>query len=113
MKTSLNMDEKLEALLCYLLHFACCAGLIFCIVVLVKEKQSKLSRFSAVQSLILMIGGSVIASVIQVIPVIGQIVGIILGLGVMGLGIFLAIKAYKGEMYKLPMIGDLADQWSN
>jgi uncharacterized membrane protein len=32
---------------------------------------------------------------------------------VLGLSIFMAIKAYQGNLFKLPVIGDLADKWSN
>jgi len=35
------------------------------------------------------------------------------GLLITGLCIFLAMKAYQGDMFKLPVIGDLADKWSN
>ncbi len=39
-------------------------------------------------------------------------------LGVYGLGLLAAviiscIKAFQGEIYKLPVIGNMADNWSN
>jgi uncharacterized membrane protein len=27
--------------------------------------------------------------------------------------VYSAVKAYQGEIFKLPVIGDLADKWSN
>jgi uncharacterized membrane protein len=27
--------------------------------------------------------------------------------------VFAAIKAYQGQLFKLPVIGDMADKWSN
>jgi uncharacterized membrane protein len=47
------------------------------------------------------------------IPVIGWIIGGIVSLFAFIIWIFLMVKAYQGNMYKLPVIGDLADKWSN
>jgi uncharacterized membrane protein len=33
--------------------------------------------------------------------------------GLLGICIFLMVKAYGGSMFKLPVIGDMADKWSN
>jgi uncharacterized membrane protein len=47
------------------------------------------------------------------IPVIGLIVDILLGLGMFVLWIVLMYKAYQGEKFKLPIIGDFAEKQTN
>jgi uncharacterized membrane protein len=37
----------------------------------------------------------------------------IISLAGLALGIFLMIKAYQGQIFKLPMIGDLAEKQAN
>jgi uncharacterized membrane protein len=34
-------------------------------------------------------------------------------LAFLGIAIFLCIKSYSLQMFKLPVIGDMADKWSN
>jgi uncharacterized membrane protein len=37
----------------------------------------------------------------------------VVALGIFVAVIFSAIKAYQGQIFKLPVIGDMADKWSN
>ncbi len=53
--------------------------------------------------------------IVNVIPVIGTIIGLI-GWAVMGVGGFVLwimamVKAFGGERWKIPVIGDLAEKW--
>ena len=65
-KTALGLDTNVGALLCYLP--ICLISLIYSIIVLVTEKDNKLMRFHAFQSLI-------ISAIYIVIMVILQVVG--------------------------------------
>jgi uncharacterized membrane protein len=102
-KTSLGMDENIEAALCYFLWFL--TGILF----FVAEKDSKFVKFHAMQSIAL----SIILSVINLVLFI-TIVGIILLPLIYLLGailwIVLMYKAYKGEKFKLPVVGDFAEK---
>lgn len=121
-KTALGLDNNVGSMLCYL-NICLPIGLIYSIIVLVTDKTNKLPRFHAFQSLLLT--GSLIVIGIILGIVMGVFMAVtksgILGFGfnglfsliVLGLSIFLAIKAYQGDMLKLPVIGDLADKWSN
>lgn len=127
-KTALGFDANLGALLCYLANFIpCCLplGLIYSIIVIVQDKTNKLTRFHAFQSIILSVVGIVIGSISYallgvgiaaksgiLVTLFGLIAGLI-GLTVLAATIYAAIKAYQGEIFKLPVIGDLADKWSN
>jgi len=122
-KTALGLDANVGALLCYLP--ICGISLIYSIIVLVTEKTNKTVRFHAFQSLLLT--GAYIVVVVAVMIIAGILIGatgsgtlaslisLVYGLIVLafiGLMIFGCIKAYQGQSFKLPVIGDLADKWS-
>jgi len=102
--TVLGVTENLEALLCYALGWV--TGLIF----LLLEQKNAFVRFHAMQSIVTFLALFIISAVVGFIPVLGVLVGLILWpLGVV-LWIVLMVKAYKGERYKLPVIGDFVEQ---
>ena len=124
-KSSTGLDENLAALLSYV--FGWISGLIFFLI----EKDSRLVRFHAMQSILLGAAAIVIFVVFWVVAVVsslvvGYISGILGGIvwivmmlvgGVLGLGIFVAaiislIKAYQGQYFKLPVIGNYAEKFS-
>ncbi len=105
-KTSLGIDENLEALLCYVLGWV--TGVVFLII----EKKSKFVKFHALQSTITFLSIMVLSWIFGNIPFVGWLIGILLSLISLVLWILLMIKAYKGEKYKLPIIGNIAEQHS-
>lgn len=124
-KTALGLDANVGALLCYLGNLVCALGLIYSIIVIVTDKQNKLARFHAFQSVLLSVVGVVLAIAINIISVVaaaansgilamlGGLVGLLFGLGMLVAVIYTAVKAFQGEIFKLPVIGNLADGWSN
>ena len=103
-KTQAGGNENLMAAASYLLGFI--TGIIFLLV----EKESKFVRFNAMQSTILF-GGVFIANIaLGFIPILGWLVGLLLSLGSFVLWIILMWKAFQGEKYKLPYVGDIAEQ---
>jgi len=125
-KSALGLDANVAAGLCYLP--VCSINLIMSIIVLVTDKTNKLTRFHAFQSLLLM-GAAVIigvpAYVLMVVlflvnstitSILGGLFGLILGLVGLALFVFMIIamiKAFQGETYRIPYLGDMADKWSN
>jgi uncharacterized membrane protein len=127
-KTALGLDANIGAMLCYLANLIpCCLplGLVYSIIVIIQDKSNKLTRFHAFQSLLLSVAALVIGMIFSMIFGTAMLTdsGAIFGLGGMlytlfGLAmlaaiIFAAIKAFQGQIFKLPIIGDLADKWSN
>lgn len=127
-KTALGLDNNIGAMLCYLGNLVCLLGLIYSIIVLVTDKSNKLPRFHAMQSILLLVTNLVIGIPLYVVIVVLALMGttitsllatlIWLVLMVVGLTIFVffiisAIKAYGGELYKVPVIGNFADKFSN
>lgn len=97
-------NENLMGAAAYLLGFI--TGIIFLLI----EKESKFVRFHAMQSTILFGGIFVINIVLGFIPVLGWFVGLILSFAAFILWIVLMWKAFQGELYRVPKIGDLADE---
>ena len=101
-RTSLGMDENVEGLLAYLL------GAVTGIALLLLEKDSDFVRFHAMQSTILFIGLWILQFFLGAIfGPLGALVGLLeLVAWIVGM-----VKAYQGERYKFPIVGDLAEQW--
>lgn len=105
-KTSLGLDPNITGLLCYV--FGWVSGLVIILV----EKDDDWVRFHAMQSIITfgaltvitIILGSVLFFLAFLIPLI-NLLGIVLW-------IVLMVKAFQGEKFMLPVIGELAEQWS-
>ena len=103
-KTSTGLQQNLEGLLCYVLGWI--TGIVFLII----EKENRFVRFHAVQSIVVFGAITVVDLVIGWIPVIGWIIVWILGIGAFILWILLMYKAYQGQLYKLPVAGNIAEQ---
>ena len=124
-KSALGLDANVTAALGYII------GIIALIMVFI-EKDNKFVRFHAIQSLlwgvlmtIAIIAIMIVGAIIGVVGAmasssLGSIIGLLLMLvylvwlvGLVGGLIYAAIKAYGGAMFKLPVIGNFAEKWSN
>ena len=97
-------NENLLAAASYLL------GFVTGIIILLVEKQNKFVRFHAMQSTILFGGIFVVNIVLGFIPILGWLVGLLLSFTAFILWIVLMWKAFQGDMYKVPYVGDLAEK---
>ena len=128
-KSALGLDGNIAAALGYPIG-------IIAIISLIIEKENRFVKFHALQSILLHVGAIVLMIALWIIGVIlaiagmaaaaasnatgalGGIVGMLFGLIwlvfiIVYLGglIFAAVKAYQGNMFKLPIIGNMADKW--
>ena len=103
-KCSTGMQANVAGLLTYLLGWV--TGIIFYLI----EKENKFVRFHALQSIITFGALTVLGIVFPFIPVLGRILAPIVGLANIVLWIILMIKAYQGEKFKLPVVGDIAEK---
>ena len=123
-KTALGLDANVGALLCYLP--ICGINLIYSIIVLVTDKTNKLARFHAFQSLLLLAAYVVGIFAVSILAgIIGGVTGsaalgslfslltIVIVIAFLGLTILGCIKGYQGQLFKIPVIGDMADKWSS
>ena len=107
-KTSMNLEENVAGALCYVLGWV--TGIIFYIM----EKENKTVRFHAVQSIIVFLPLTIIVGMFQAIflfiPFIGWAISGLIGLLMFILWLVLMFKAYQGEKFKLPIVGDIAEK---
>jgi uncharacterized membrane protein len=128
-KSALGLDGNVAAALGYPIG-------IIAIICLIMEKENRFVKFHALQSLLLHVGAVILMIALWVISAvvfvggvaasaatntggaIGGIAGMLLGLiwfvfvilYLVGL-IMSAVKAYQGSMFKLPIIGGMAEKW--
>jgi uncharacterized membrane protein len=102
-ESSTKLDRNIAALLCYVGFW------ISGIVLLVLEQKNKFVRFHAMQSIVTF-GILFIASLLlSWIPIIGDIFATVIGIISFVLWIIFMIRAYQGELFKLPVAGDIAE----
>jgi len=124
-KTSLGLESNVGAMLCYIANIICCLGVILAVIFLVTEKENRFVKFHAVQSLFLVGVQLVVGIAVGIVGLLFRMalstadlgliaVFLVFGLRIILLLVFLAIwifagmKAYGGQWYKLPLIGNLA-----
>ena len=102
-KTSTGFDANVAAALCYLVGFV--TGIIF----LVVEKENKFVRFHAMQSTLVFIGIVAVDILLQLAPILGALVVVFIVIPLSAiLWLLLMFKAYQGEEFKLPLVGQMA-----
>jgi len=124
-KTSLGLEANVGAMLCYIANFLCCIGVILAIIFLVTEKENRFVKFHAVQSLYLAAAQIAVGLLIGILGLLLRLAldmadlallafFMILGLRLILVLIFAVfwiiagVKAYGGQWYKLPVIGNFA-----
>ncbi len=86
--------------------------------------RNRFVRFHAFQSLFFHVGVvlleialMILGAILHIIPVIGSLFALVVWpvvwLGVFGLWLLLVIKAYQHLMFKLPIVGDMAETQAN
>ena len=83
-------------------------GLIFLLIE--PYNKNRFVRFHSFQSLFYLLACIVVGVALGLIPLLGIIVGFLLWIGEIALWVVLVIKAYQGQKFKLPVIGDIAEQ---
>lgn len=99
--TKIGLTQNIEAALSYVFGFI--SGIILFII----ERKNKFISFHALQSFIFFLGLSIISAVVGWIPLIGGILSSVIGIFSFASWIYLIYQAYKGNMFKIPMIGDV------
>ena len=104
-KTAGGLDENVAAALTYLLGWITGVGF------LLVEPSNRMVRFHARQSTIVFGGLSIAWFVAMTIPFIGWFFAwLVIPYLSVALWLLLMYKAYRGQRFKLPFAGDLADQ---
>jgi uncharacterized membrane protein len=103
-KSSTGLQANLAGLLAYALGLV--TGLVFFLI----EKESKFVKFHAMQSIAFSVVMFITGFILAFIPFIGIVGGAVLNLAGLVVWIILMVKAYQGELFKLPVLGDFAEK---
>ena len=114
-QTSLNMGENVEGALCYLLGWL--TGIVFYLI----EKENEFVRFHARQSILVFLPLSILSFIFGGGFMFGRAlfwsgwfflvaIGWLISLLMFILWLVLMFKAYQGEKFKLPIVGDIAER---
>jgi len=107
-KTSIGLEENIAGALCYVLTWV--TGIIFIIV----EKENEFVRFHAMQSIVTFLPLTVIGWALSImIPFGGVVISGLISILTVILWLVLMLKAFQGEKFKLPVVGDIAENQLN
>lgn len=98
-----GLEPNIAGLLCYLGFWV--TGIIF----LVIEQKNKFVRFHALQSIITFGALAVLGLILRLMPYVGSFFAAIVGVISIVLWIILMVKAHQGELYKVPLAGQVAE----
>jgi len=101
--SSTGLEPNVAGLLCYL------GGWISGIVFLVIEQKNRFVRFHALQSIVTFAALTVAGALLGWIPYAGSVIGIIIGIVACILWVVLMVNAYQGQLYKVPLAGQVAE----
>jgi uncharacterized membrane protein len=122
-KSSTGLDENIAALLAYV--FGWISGLVFFLI----EKDSKLVRFHAMQSILFCVVIAVVSIALWVLAVVfvliasslpdimgtliglfGSLIWLVYSVALLIAWILCLVRAYQGQFFKLPVIGNMAEK---
>jgi len=104
-KTSIGLDENIAGALAYALGWITGVGL------LIVEHENQFVRFHAMQSSIAFGALCALWFIGFSIPILGWVLSIMVVTPVSALvWLLMLYKAYRGERFKLPIAGDIAEQ---
>jgi uncharacterized membrane protein len=114
-KSAIGLDGNIAALLGWII------GIIALVLIFI-EKENKFVRFHAIQAVIYHVSIFVVYFIFMILVGILSYVssffailylfGFLIWLAWLGGMIFGAVKAYQGQQFKFPIIGDLAEKWA-
>ena len=124
-KSSTGLDENIAALLSYI--FGWVSGLIFFLI----EKDSRLVRFHAMQSLlfnvlvgvvaialwivlfiVFLVVGYISGALATILSLVSILVWLVFGVVILAGWVLCLVKAFQGQYFKLPVIGNFAEKFS-
>jgi len=103
-ESTTSLEPNVAGLLCYL--GAWVSGIIFIVI----EKKNRFVRFHALQSIVVFITLAIASAFLTWLPFIGDFFGAVIGILAFILWVVLMYKAYQGELYKVPIAGELTEK---
>ena len=102
-----GLAPNVAATLCYVPP--CCVNVVWAIYLVIVEKENKFVRFHAMQSTLVFVGLLFVQLLLKVTPFVGGLLFVVVLLPFSAvLWLALLYKAYQGEEFKLPLVGQMA-----
>ena len=98
-----GLEPNIAGFLCYL------GGWITGIIFLIIEQENRFVRFHALQSIVVFGSLTIIGTFFRWIPIFGTVFSTIIGILAFILWILLMVKAYQGELYKVPVASQIVE----
>ncbi len=105
-KTELGLVRNVSALLAYVL------GRVSGLAVILIEKEDDHVRFHAMLSILTFGALTLLSIVFGSMFMFMAMMGSLINIAAIVLWILLMVKAYQGEKFMLPVIGEMAEQWA-
>ena len=105
-KASLGLDRNVSALLAYVLGWM--SGLVIILI----EKEDDFVRFHAMQSIVTFGALTVLSIMFGTMFMFFGFIGPLVHVTGIALWILLMVKAYQGERFMLPVVGEMAEKWA-
>lgn len=102
-KTASGFDPNVAAALSYSLGWI--SGLLFYLI----EPHNRFVRFHAMQAMLVFGTSCAVLILCLAVPFLGWLLAIFVMYGSAALWLLLMFKAYQGELFKLPIAGDMAE----
>jgi uncharacterized membrane protein len=102
--TRSGLDPKFAAALAYV------GGLLTGVLFLILEKENRYVRFHAMQSTVVFFAVLLLHLLLNSTPIFGGLLSWLFVAAVIVLWVVLIINAFQGKQYKLPYIGDWAEE---
>ena len=103
-RTSFGLNENTESALAYVLLFI--TGIFF----LLMEDENRTVRFHTLQSTLLSFGLVIVIVVLSIIPFLAVFIPLVWLIEIL-LWLLLVIRAYQGQMLRLPVVGIVAESY--
>jgi len=98
-----GLEPNIAGLLCYLGVWI--TGIVFVVI----EQRNNFVRFHAIQSIVTFGALTIVSAFLSWIPFVGGFFGAAIGILAFILWILLMVKAYQGELYRVPVAGRVAE----
>ncbi len=102
--SSTGLNSNVAAVFAYLL------GFISGVTMLIIEREDRYVRFHALQSVLVFLAALVATMIAASVPAVGWLLKSLLSVATAVVWVFLMFKAFSGERYKVPYIGEIADR---
>jgi len=103
-RTGLGLPSNVTATLAYV--FGAVSG----VILLMIERDDKFVRFHAWQSVLTFLGALLVSLLVTSFPVFGGLLNAAFTAGLVALWVLLMVKAFAGERFKLPYVGEIAER---